>query len=62
MILKQQAWTRDEINHDGEVYQFANVPAAHSTTKLAALLYFSGYSPAALELCGQHCDVYLMWP
>ncbi|MEM6897665.1 MAG: LLM class flavin-dependent oxidoreductase, partial [Pseudomonadota bacterium] len=26
------------------------------------LLYFGGYSPAALELCGQHCDVYLMWP
>jgi alkanesulfonate monooxygenase len=25
-------------------------------------LYFGGYSPAALELCGQHCDVYLMWP
>ena len=26
------------------------------------LLYFGGYSPPALELCGQHCDVYLMWP
>jgi alkanesulfonate monooxygenase len=25
-------------------------------------LYFGGYSPAALDLCGQHCDVYLMWP
>jgi len=25
-------------------------------------LYFGGYSPAALELCGEHCDVYLMWP
>ena len=25
-------------------------------------MYFGGYSPAALELCGQHCDVYLMWP
>ena len=25
-------------------------------------MYFGGYSPAALDLCGQHCDVYLMWP
>jgi alkanesulfonate monooxygenase len=62
-ILKQ-AWTRDEINHDGEVYQFANVPTAPATPYQTGgpLLYFGGYSPAALELCGQHCDVYLMWP
>ncbi|HCK07288.1 MAG TPA: alkanesulfonate monooxygenase, partial [Rhodobacter sp.] len=26
------------------------------------LLYFGGYSPDALELCGAQCDVYLMWP
>ena len=26
------------------------------------LLYFGGYSPPAVDLCGQHCDVYLMWP
>ena len=25
-------------------------------------MYFGGYSPAALELCAEHCDVYLMWP
>jgi alkanesulfonate monooxygenase len=25
-------------------------------------LYFGGYSPPALDLCGAHCDVYLMWP
>ena len=24
--------------------------------------YFGGYSPPALELCAEHCDVYLMWP
>ena len=62
-ILKQ-AWTRDEINYDGEVYQFANVPTAPATPYQIGgpLLYFGGYSPAALELCGQHCDVYLMWP
>jgi alkanesulfonate monooxygenase len=26
------------------------------------MLYFGGYSPDALNLCGAHCDVYLMWP
>lgn len=62
-ILKQ-AWTRDEINHSGEVYQFAGVttePAKPYQTG-GPLLYFGGYSPSALELCGEHCDVYLMWP
>jgi len=62
-ILKQ-AWTRDHINFDGEVYQFENVstdPARPFQTG-GPLLYFGGYSPDALELCGQHCDVYLMWP
>ncbi|WP_282051688.1 LLM class flavin-dependent oxidoreductase [Phaeobacter inhibens] len=62
-ILKQ-AWTLDEINHKGEVYQFAGMttdPARPYQTG-GPLLYFGGYSPAALELCGEHCDVYLMWP
>ena len=26
------------------------------------LLYFGGYSPDGLDLCAEHCDVYLMWP
>ena len=26
------------------------------------MLYFGGYSPFAVDLCAQHCDVYLMWP
>ncbi len=62
-ILKQ-AWTQDEINYDGDVYQFKEVttePARPYQTG-GPLLYFGGYSPPALELCGQHCDVYLMWP
>ncbi|MFP7674037.1 LLM class flavin-dependent oxidoreductase [Marivita sp. S0852] len=62
-ILKQ-AWTRDEISYQGEVYQFDGLttdPAKPYQTG-GPLLYFGGYSPAALELCGQHCDVYLMWP
>ncbi|QPC88023.1 LLM class flavin-dependent oxidoreductase [Mesorhizobium sp. NBSH29] len=63
-ILKQ-AWTCDEINYQGEVYRFANVsaePAKPYQQNGGPLLYFGGYSPDALELCGQHCDVYLMWP
>ena len=62
-ILKQ-AWTRDTIDYQGEVYQFSGVttdPARPYQTG-GPLLYFGGYSPDALELCGQHCDVYLMWP
>lgn len=62
-ILKQ-AWTRDEINYEGEIYNFTGLttdPARPYQTG-GPLLYFGGYSPAALELCGQHCDVYLMWP
>ena len=62
-ILKQ-AWTQDEINYDGEIYNFngmATDPAKPYQTG-GPLLYFGGYSPDALELCGQHCDVYLMWP
>jgi alkanesulfonate monooxygenase len=62
-ILKQ-AWTRDEINHSGEVYNFSGLttdPARPYQTG-GPLLYFGGYSPDALELCGEHCDVYLMWP
>lgn len=62
-ILKQ-AWTQDEINYQGEVYSFDGLttdPAKPYQTG-GPLLYFGGYSPAALELCGQLCDVYLMWP
>ena len=63
-ILKQ-AWTRDEINYAGEVYQFSGLttdPVRPFQQNGGPLLYFGGYSPSALELCGQHCDVYLMWP
>ncbi|GGB10856.1 LLM class flavin-dependent oxidoreductase [Allosediminivita pacifica] len=62
-ILKQ-AWTQDEINYNGEIYNFEGLttdPAKPYQTG-GPLLYFGGYSPHALELCGQHCDVYLMWP
>ncbi len=63
-ILKQ-AWTQDEITYKGEVYDFEGLttnPAKPYQQNGGPLMYFGGYSPAALDLCGQHCDVYLMWP
>ncbi|MGB2464948.1 MAG: LLM class flavin-dependent oxidoreductase, partial [Candidatus Puniceispirillaceae bacterium] len=63
--ILRQAWTQDEINYQGEIYQFAGVttdPARPYQQNGGPLLYFGGYSAAAIELCAQHCDVYLMWP
>ncbi|SCY66492.1 LLM class flavin-dependent oxidoreductase [Paracoccus tibetensis] len=62
-ILKQ-AWTRDRIDYQGEVYNFTGLTTdpARPYQQGGPMLYFGGYSPDALDLCGQHCDVYLMWP
>ena len=63
--ILRQAWTQDEINYQGEIYNFANLstdPVRPYQQNGGPLLYFGGYSPAAVELCAQHCDVYLMWP
>jgi len=63
-ILKQ-AWTQDEINYEGEIYDFKGLttdPVKPYQQNGGPLLYFGGYSPAAVELCAEHCDVYLMWP
>jgi alkanesulfonate monooxygenase len=63
--ILRQAWNRDEIDHQGEIYRFKKVsadPAKPYQQNGGPLLYFGGYSPDALELCGAQCDVYLMWP
>ena len=63
-ILKQ-AWMQDEINYQGQIYQLQGLttdPVRPYQQNGGPLLYFGGYSPPALELCGAHCDVYLMWP
>jgi alkanesulfonate monooxygenase len=63
-ILKQ-AWTQGEINYDGQIYKLKGLstdPVRPYQQNGGPLLYFGGYSPPALELCGAHCDVYLMWP
>ena len=62
-ILKA-AWAGGKITYKGEIYDFEGLwsdPAIPYQTG-GPLLYFGGYSPAALDLCGEHCDVYLMWP
>ena len=62
-ILKR-CWTQDSVSYDGDIYTLSEVPAAPAAPYQTGgpLLYFGGYSPPALELCGEHCDVYLMWP
>ncbi len=63
--ILRQAWSQEKINYEGEIYQFHDVwtdPARPYQQNGGPLMYFGGYSPAALDLCGQHCDVYLMWP
>lgn len=64
-ILKQ-AWTQDEITYKGEIYDFSagltTDPVKPYQQNGGPLLYFGGYSPDAIDLCAEHCDVYLMWP
>lgn len=63
-ILKQ-GWTQDHIDYKGEFY---NIQLDHTRPLKTyqqnggPLLYFGGYSPPAVDLCAQHCDMYLMWP
>lgn len=61
-ILKQ-AWTQEEIDFNGQFYKF-KLPTnpVKPYQNGGPLLYFGGYSPQAVDLCAEHCDVYLMWP
>lgn len=62
-ILKQ-CWTRDHLDFQGEFYQLdlPTEPVKPYQQNGGPLLYFGGYSPDGVELCAEHCDVYLMWP
>lgn len=63
--ILRQAWTLDEINYEGEIYNLKGLntdPVRPYQQNGGPLLYFGGYSPDALQLCGSQCDVYLMWP
>ena len=62
-ILKQ-AWTKDQIDFSGEYYKIKlpSDPVKPYQQNGGPLLYFGGYSPDGVDLCAEHCDVYLMWP
>lgn len=63
-ILKQ-GWTQDYIDFKGEFYNIqldTTEPVKTYQQNGGPLLYFGGYSPPAVDLCAEHCDVYLMWP
>ncbi len=63
--ILRQAWTQDEINFEGEIYNFKGLttdPVKPYQQNGGPLLYFGGYSPDAVDLCAKECDVYLMWP
>ena len=63
-ILKQ-GWKQDHIDFRGQFYnlQLATTdPLKPYQQNGGPLLYFGGYSAPGVELCAQHCDVYLMWP
>ncbi len=62
-ILKQ-AWTQDEIDFQGDIYQFkmSSAPVKPYQQNGGPLLYFGGISPGSKAVCAKFCDVYLMWP
>ncbi|MFN0201979.1 MAG: LLM class flavin-dependent oxidoreductase [Bacteroidia bacterium] len=62
-ILKQ-AWTQEEIDFKGEIYEFKmRADAAKPYQQNGGpLLYFGGISPGSKEVCAKYCDVFLMWP
>ena len=62
-ILKQ-SWTQDRIEFNGKHYQLdlQTDPVKPYQQNGGPLLYFGGYSSDGVDLCAEHCDVYLMWP
>jgi alkanesulfonate monooxygenase len=63
-ILKQ-CWAQSEVNFHGEFYTVdlaLTDPARPYQQNGGPLLYFGGISPDAVQLCADHCDVFLMWP
>jgi len=62
-ILKQ-CWTQEHLSFKGEFYDLdlPTAPVKPYQQNGGPLLYFGGYSPNGVELCAEHCDVYLMWP
>jgi alkanesulfonate monooxygenase len=63
--ILQQCWTQPELHYHGKFYQLdlpTTDPAKPYQQNGGPLLYFGGISPDAVQLCAEHCDVFLMWP
>ena len=62
-ILKQ-SWKHDRIEFNVKYYllNIPTDPVKPYQQNGGPLLYFGGYSPHGVDLCAEHCDVYLMWP
>ncbi len=62
-ILKQ-GWSQEQIQYKGQFYdlELNSDPVKPYQQNGGPLLYFGGYSPAGVDLCARHCDVYLLWP
>ncbi len=63
--ILQQMWTQPVLHFRGEFYHLdlaTTAPAAAYQQHGGPLLYFGGISPDAVQLCAEHCDVFLMWP
>jgi alkanesulfonate monooxygenase len=62
-ILKQ-AWTQDQIQFKGQVYNFdlPSAPVKSYQQNGGPLLYFGGTSDGSRDVCARYCDVFLTWP
>lgn len=64
--ILQDLWRTDgPYEWHGQFYDITlstTEPAKPYQQNGGPLLYFGGISPAAQDLCAQHCDVFLMWP
>ena len=60
--ILRQSWTQEHIDFEGEFYQLdlPTLPVRPYQQNGGPLLYFGGYSPDGVDLCAEHCDVYLM--
>lgn len=63
-ILKL-CWSEPALHYRGQYYQLdmpTTAPGQPYQQNGGPLLYFGGISPDAVQLCAEHCDVFLMWP
>jgi len=63
--IMKQCWAESAVHYEGEFYTIDldwNDPARPYQQNGGPLLYFGGISPDAVQLCADHCDVFLMWP